>query len=1195
MLEIRPGPTTFADNRVLELRRALTQYGATALRALDAAPPDAPLGPATALAKQATHRLLQLLDPSQRDGTTQAIHSLRSPARILSRDLLYVTDLDLDANFDPAAAYTSADAIRLLTNTAEHATTMPTASDRRLRRANFAGVRLACDDMEHSGDPEFGRCHAALQQGLTLHTRQLTHELARAKEATEQAFSHGQLSDHERDRLSERIAKAQFALRENDAIEQAQAHLATVRRSIESSGATLLAELNQRFEATSEQLSGPDRAAITRCIADGDVVAANELLSGLSAQPTIALPAVAPDDPFTDFLAIADQLPDPNDPNPLPNAVVEAAATRKPLPGFSFASLTPAQAHEAEALLNRWYHISTRRTDGLDALEELLSLLGFQVREQKKLDAGRGWLEMSVSTAPIQDRATCPLPHFGSDAKGRYRVLLHWSGSPSLLLSRTIGTGVTPPTLLIHFAHLGADRERLRNWAVAKRRPFLVFDESLIWYLSTKAPADRLATLFRCACSFTAIDPYVTTSSLVPPELFYGREDERQRIMDPYGTCFLFGGRQLGKTALLRSVERDFYAARSRHLAKWIDLKAADIGYGRPPEDIWAVLWQELHELPVLANTPRRPAAGNQSQVEAMIADIQQWITNHDGSRVLLLLDEADAFLQADAGTDFRESTRLKGLMDRTDRRFKAVLAGLHNVLRTTRLANHPLAHFGQPLSVGPLRWTEAHGLVCDPLQSIGCRFERQTLGTRILAHTNYYPSLIQLYGAQLVGQLRHSQKAFPYVVTSGDVDAAYRDTGLRSAIRERFLWTLHLDQRYEVLAYALAHHLLAEGADIDCGVDRRRLSADATFWWDTGFRGTTDREFDVLLDELAGLGVLRALDEGRRYTLRNPNILLLLGNIDDVERELTKPREVQDAFDPSTVHPRFGGSKSSAKYSPLTHEQVGLLVRKGGISVISGTKNAHIDYVAEHLSAQRDELFTRLPLLTTLQEFARELRAFRPRSLESTTVLLAPLGTPWTCGWIGEAKKAFRRKKHGHILRLVFLADPQLLWYATVEPTPLRDRDIDWCPVRPWHDRFLRRWLDDNRLPSDRHHRQELQQVTGGWPVVLERFLRRRRNSDWKTRIEAIRLELTRDAERRRLLDAFGISEPPIYAEMQTLCNLASAYADDTVQDVAEEAKVSADEVRLRMAWARRLGLCSEVRGEWTFNPLVTQLLNAG
>ena len=99
--------------------------------------------------------------------------------------------------------------------------------------------------------------------------------------------------------------------------------------------------------------------------------------------------------------------------------------------------------------------------------------------------------------------------------------------------------------------------------------------------VSVCSRTERLAALFRCTLPFSAVEPYVTTSGLVPPELFYGREHEQRSIMDRHGTCFIYGGRQLGKTALLRRVERDFHNPRSRHLAKWIDLKVGGIGSAR--------------------------------------------------------------------------------------------------------------------------------------------------------------------------------------------------------------------------------------------------------------------------------------------------------------------------------------------------------------------------------------------------------------------------------------------------------------------------------------------------------------------------------------------------------------------------------------------------------------------------------------
>ena len=110
--------------------------------------------------------------------------------------------------------------------------------------------------------------------------------------------------------------------------------------------------------------------------------------------------------------------------------------------GVSFESLSREEAAEAAHLLTTWYHLSTtRRIDDLTDLNELLLLFGFQVRKLKKLEAGRGWAEMSVETDAIRDRSICPLPQFGSEAKGRYRLLLNWVQPVSESIARIIGGG----------------------------------------------------------------------------------------------------------------------------------------------------------------------------------------------------------------------------------------------------------------------------------------------------------------------------------------------------------------------------------------------------------------------------------------------------------------------------------------------------------------------------------------------------------------------------------------------------------------------------------------------------------------------------------------------------------------------------------------------------------------------------------
>src|SRR5690606_12557794 len=101
---------------------------------------------------------------------------------------------------------------------------------------------------------------------------------------------------------------------------------------------------------------------------------------------------------------------------------------------------------------------------------------------------------------------------------------------------------------------------------------------------------------FKCAMPFTYLEPYTTTASLIPTEMFYGRKDELKAIMDGKSSL-VYGGRQLGKTALLREAERSFHDPAAGRYAVWIDLKAEGIGYNKPADEIWNLIARELSRI----------------------------------------------------------------------------------------------------------------------------------------------------------------------------------------------------------------------------------------------------------------------------------------------------------------------------------------------------------------------------------------------------------------------------------------------------------------------------------------------------------------------------------------------------------------------------------------------------------------------
>ena len=203
--------------------------------------------------------------------------------------------------------------------------------------------------------------------------------------------------------------------------------------------------------------------------------------------------------------------------------------------------------------------------------------------------------------------------------------------------------------------------------------------------------------------------------------------------------------------------------------------------------------------------TSRRNESARSASDTRLLRDIEAWLGVDSHRRILVLLDEADRWLEADAAGEFSRVDKLKAAMDRTDRRFKVVFAGLHNVQRTTRAANNPLAHLGEPRCIGPLiegsEWQFARELIERPLMALGYRFETPDLVVRILSQTNYYPVLLQLYGSRIIrrttgpnAQHFDPRTSPPYRITPQLIDQVYQQAGLQLEIEasspSHWIWT---------------------------------------------------------------------------------------------------------------------------------------------------------------------------------------------------------------------------------------------------------------------------------------------------------------------------------------------------------------------------------------------------------------------
>lgn len=119
---------------------------------------------------------------------------------------------------------------------------------------------------------------------------------------------------------------------------------------------------------------------------------------------------------------------------------------------------------------------------------------------------------------------------------------------------RSYGSTGNPIILLLDYALSLPERRAIAS--MLKRegintRTTLLIDRILAVFLAGIPKMGRMKALLQTALPFGRLNPYQISGAAVPPEMFMGRREELNSILNPNGTHIIYGGRQLGKSALL--------------------------------------------------------------------------------------------------------------------------------------------------------------------------------------------------------------------------------------------------------------------------------------------------------------------------------------------------------------------------------------------------------------------------------------------------------------------------------------------------------------------------------------------------------------------------------------------------------------------------------------------------------------------
>jgi hypothetical protein len=760
------------------------------------------------------------------------------------------------------------------------------------------------------------------------------------------------------------------------------------------------------------------------------------------------------------------------------------------------------QWREVPALIRRGSSVPFEELSA--ALRQALRVLGFDLSSASLVNLGFPWARgrdrRHVELKGARPVGQALVPAFGSQANGTYRLLLS-SAKPSVaeLTDLRDVDGGTGPLIICYFGTLGVT-ERLElaaSWTDATRRPAIIIDDAVLAWAACRT--DPFPAVMRVTLPFTATAPFSPVKNAnVPVEMFYGRDIDERRILDPQGPSIVYGGRGMGKSALLSVIQRRSWRANAENL-KVIWLEMDRTGEIDVPEVIWAKLAVELVRQNVTSTVRNQAQMNPQKRCERILND---WLAANPDGRVLILVDEADAFFAADSQREFRVTSDLFGLVTKYPRT-KVVFAGLHGVAHHHSVGNNPFSPSGA-LPIGPLDRRHAYGLLTVPLEALGFQIHPDE-ANRILMHCNVQPYLLQMFAGNLLERLLASRRkgtsAVPIVVDRATVDGVYSDPQLREQIHRAFKITLELDARFSVIANLLAVHAHRNGTRTP--LTESELLEGCRQAWPEGFRDTAMASFRELLNELEQLGILAPADLRRGgRTLRSHAVLQSMGPQAQLElalrevRKLSLPEEaVRQQYRPTV------GKHSSP--GPLTTAQIADLAgRKGNrVRIVVGSHALGLDRVADALADPTHEPVLRdVRVVKDKAEYRYLLRT--GVSGETRLTIVSELWQLTTsrdsCGTSLNEAQQLLPSDMSHSRAVVLIAGPGNAEWLQELPTqdesaelvvPLERFTLQNLPLH-WRDNPMLQELGSAALAP------RVLQVTGGWPGLVDELVRLARSA---------------------------------------------------------------------------------------------------
>lgn len=312
----------------------------------------------------------------------------------------------------------------------------------------------------------------------------------------------------------------------------------------------------------------------------------------------------------------------------------------------------------------------------------------------------------------------------------------------------------------------------------------LIGDEEQKRVIKSRRPSGELLDLISTMIPISNLSPYETRAP-VTGSRFFGREYETSRIIsNPDTNHAILGIRRIGKTSLLREVER--LLKEGQDPAHVVYLECSDL---LEMDDYVREVVRKLN--------PRELPRLHMQKYVFFFPDFLERMSRALKSKIVFLLDEIDNLMIMQRGSwDLFRMLRASSNKGAC----QYIIAGFREAMREQYLLDSPFYNFAQEVRLSEFTKQQARELIVTPMENLRVRFNnKEEIITRIYGETAGQPNLIQYYCLII---LRHLDQTGEREISPESLIDVYTDEGFKSHLLTSFMQ--NTENRDKAVVYSI-------------------------------------------------------------------------------------------------------------------------------------------------------------------------------------------------------------------------------------------------------------------------------------------------------------------------------------------------------------------------------------------------------